>query len=130
MTQAMRISGAVCTSKPPAPHPHARKIALLVIASAVLSACNEKSEIKVYRVVRPEGDKAGLSQISGISDASTGESPRVASAPAPVSGTVPGNWEPQPLVEMRQASYLVKRENGAVADVSLVRLGGGAGGTL
>jgi hypothetical protein len=31
---------------------------------------------------------------------------------------------------MRQASYLVKGENGAVADISLVRLGGGAGGTL
>ena len=31
---------------------------------------------------------------------------------------------------MRQASYLVKGENGAVADISFVRLGGGAGGTL
>jgi hypothetical protein len=31
---------------------------------------------------------------------------------------------------MRQASYLVKGANGAAADISLVRLGGGAGGAL
>src|SRR3954468_9659033 len=130
MMRAMGISGAVCTSKPPAAHPHARKVALLLIVSLALSACNEKSEIKVYRIVRPEGDKTGFSHISGISDPSTAETPPVASALAPVSGTVPRNWEPQPLAEMRQASYLVKGENGAVADISLVRLGGGAGGTL
>src|SRR4051794_10382646 len=105
MMPAMRISDAVCTSKPPAAHPPARKIALLLIASLALSACNEKSEIKVYRVVRPEGDKAGFSHISGISDPSTVETPGVPSAPASLSGTIPGNWEPQPLAEMRQASY-------------------------
>src|SRR3954471_17321376 len=104
MMPATRISGAVCTSKPPAAHLHGRKIALLLIASAVLSACNEKSEIKVYRIVRPEGDKAGFSHISGISDPSPAETPPVSSAPAPVSGTVPSKWEPQPLAEMRQAS--------------------------
>src|SRR3954470_8252322 len=112
MMPAIRISGAVCTSKPPAPYPQARKIALLLVASAVLSACNEKSEIKVYRIVRPEGDKTGFSHISGVSDPSTAETPPVASALAPFSGTVPSNWEPQPLAEMRQASYLVKGENG------------------
>src|SRR5436309_4123376 len=42
----------------------------------------------------------------------------------------PPNWEPQPLSQMRQASFLVKGDNGAVADISFVSLGTGAGNVL
>src|SRR5947208_14239547 len=42
----------------------------------------------------------------------------------------PPNWEPQPLSQMRQASFLVKGDNGAVADISFVSLGAGAGNVL
>ena len=44
--------------------------------------------------------------------------------------TTPPNWEAQPLSQMRQASFLVKGDNGAVADVSFVSLGSAAGNVL
>lgn len=44
--------------------------------------------------------------------------------------TTPPNWEPQPLSQMRQASFLVKGDNGAVADISFVSLGSAAGNVL
>src|SRR5206468_6396175 len=49
---------------------------------------------------------------------------------ADISVSVPANWEPQPLSQMRQASFLVKGDNGAVADVSFVSLGSAAGNVL
>ena len=42
----------------------------------------------------------------------------------------PLNWEPQSLSQMRQASFLVKGENSAIADISLVSLGPSAGNVL
>ncbi|MCK9589700.1 MAG: hypothetical protein WC076_12025 [Terrimicrobiaceae bacterium] len=50
--------------------------------------------------------------------------------PSQVTGNPPQNWEAQPLSSMRQASYLVKGDNGAIADISLVTLAGPAGGDL
>ena len=101
-----------------------RAVCLLLFA-ALLGACNEKSEIKVYRIARPQG---------GAADVSAGEAaPPMENMPMPGSmtaGTVPPSWEKQPLAQMRQASFLVKGENGKMADISLVRLSGGAGGTL
>jgi hypothetical protein len=47
-----------------------------------------------------------------------------------ISSNPPANWQPQPLSSMRQASYLVKGDNGATADISLVILPGPAGGIL
>jgi hypothetical protein len=52
---------------------------------------------------------------------------------APTASTAvstPPNWEPQPLSQMRQASFLVKGDNGAIADISFVSLGAGAGNAL
>lgn len=57
----------------------------------------------------------------GIAPASQSESASVSTPP---------NWEPQPLSQMRQASFLVKNDNGAVADISLVSLGPAAGNVL
>jgi hypothetical protein len=70
------------------------------------------------------------------------EKDAIASTNAPVKSTLervpkaagnvatPPNWEPRPLSEMRQASFLVKGENGAVADISFVKLGPAAGNVL
>jgi hypothetical protein len=44
--------------------------------------------------------------------------------------STPPNWEPQPLSQMRQASFLVNGDNGAVADISFVSLGSAAGNVL
>ena len=59
--------------------------------------------------------------------------PRMPGGLAPTAETAvttPPNWEAQPLSQMRQASFLVKGENGAVADVSFVSLGSAAGNVL
>jgi hypothetical protein len=54
-----------------------------------------------------------------------------ATAPPTTSNVpVPANWEAQPLAQMRKASFLVKGENGAVADISFVALGPAAGNVL
>ena len=105
----------------------------LLAASTLLAACNEKSEIKVYRLAKPEGQAAAPAPAGDMS----GGMPAMENLPMPgpmaasVSvGTAPSTWETQPLAQMRQASFLVKGEKGGVADISLVRLGGGAGGTL
>jgi hypothetical protein len=44
--------------------------------------------------------------------------------------TVPAGWQEQPPTSMRLATYLVKAEGGAKADVSVVKLGGSGGGML
>jgi hypothetical protein len=53
-------------------------------------------------------------------------------APNPGISNVPtpSNWEAQPLAQMRQASFLVHGDNGAVADASLVTLGSSSGDVL
>src|SRR5206468_11590839 len=56
--------------------------------------------------------------------------PGVLAPEAETAVTTPPNWEPQPLSQMRQASFLVKGDNGAVADISLVSLGSAAGNVL
>jgi hypothetical protein len=42
----------------------------------------------------------------------------------------PPNWESQPLSQMRQVSFLVHGNNGAIADISFVSLGPAAGSVL
>jgi len=96
-----------------------------------LSGCEKKDEkIKVYRVAKaplelPAPDKApmatgGDSQLPPANSASTSS----ATIPAPAG------WEAQPPSQMRQASFLVRDEKGAVADISLVTLGAAAGNVL
>jgi hypothetical protein len=60
-------------------------------------------------------------------------SPAASSLTAPASSVtaeIPKNWEPQPLSQMRLASFLVRGENGASADISFVVLGPAAGNIL
>jgi hypothetical protein len=102
-----------------------------VAVAIFLSACDrEDQQIKVYRT-----SKAPL-QATPSADATM---PTNASSPSslpggvpimPVTGAVPPNWEPQPLSQMRQASFLVHGDNGTVADISFVTLGSAAGNVL
>src|SRR5436305_5116796 len=61
-------------------------------------------------------------------------SPSMPGGMAPTATTasvsVPPNWEVQPLSQMRQASFLVKGRNGAMADISFASLGVSAGNVL
>jgi hypothetical protein len=99
-----------------------------------VSGCNDKDEIKVYRVSKenpaPENPAMpGMEPMGG--PMAGGAQPSLAAEPAPgIADTAPSGWVSQPPSSMRQASYLVKGDNGATADVSLVTLGGSAGGIL
>src|SRR5215510_6502535 len=107
----------------------------LVICSAfiaaLLNSCEKNSEIKVYRVSKAPLEESAPQQQDAIPTNTA--APRMPSGLAPTTETTvvtPPNWEPQPLSQMRQASYLVKGDNGAVADVSFVSLGSAAGNAL
>jgi hypothetical protein len=101
----------------------------------VLSGCDNKQDIKVYRVSKesaapavPAADNTGMPSMPG---AGMPAQPGMSAEPGPaITSTPPAGWEPQPPSAMRLASFLVKGDNGATADISLVMLGGPAGGGL
>lgn len=109
----------------------ARVIWLSLIVVSLL-ACDNKSEIKVYRVSKAPLEEAGPEQPSAMP--ANAPSPSMPGGMAPVASTAsaptPPNWEPQPLSQMRQASFLVKGDKGAVADISFVSLGASADNVL
>jgi len=106
---------------------------VVVAALALLWGCNrDDQQIKVYKVA-----KAPLE----TTPAPEAAMPTNASSPSTLSANVPGltttttaeapkNWEPQPLSQMREASFIIRGDNGATADISLVRLGPAAGNIL
>ena len=107
----------------------------LVICSALIGAlltsCEKNSEIKVYRVSKAPLEESAPQQQDAVPTNTA--APRMPGGLAPAADTTvvtPPNWEPQPLSQMRQASFLVKGDNGAVADVSFVSLGSAAGNVL
>src|SRR5437773_990415 len=113
----------------------ARFCSLLVICPAmfavVLTGCEKNSEIKVYRVSKaPLEESASQQQDALPTNTAAPRMPGGLSPPAETAIATPPNWEPQPLSQMRQASFLVKGDNGAVADISFVSLGTGAGSVL
>ncbi len=108
-----------------------RLLTCLLLFPLWFAGCNRgNDQIKVYRLVKPSGESEPL------------EKDAVASTNAPVKSTLerlptasgniptPPSWQPQALSEMRQASFLVKGESGAVADISFVKLGPAAGSML
>jgi hypothetical protein len=100
----------------------------LVIA---LAACEKNSEIKVYRVSKaPLEESASQQQDAMPTNTAAPRMPGGLAPTAETAVTTPPNWEPQPLSQMRQASFLVKGDNGAVADISFVSLGTAAGNVL
>ena len=118
-------------------------LAALFLAGVLVSGCKDKDAVKVYRISKAEPEAPAPAD-SGPSRQAPADAVHAnlgtggAGAPMPASGgpsqpalitqTPPPNWERQPLSSMRQASYLVKGDNGAAADISLVILAGPAGG--
>jgi hypothetical protein len=100
--------------------------ALVVVMLA--AGCDKKPEIQVYQLIKAPPEFADASatptmtpQVQpGMGDEQTAE----------ITATPASGWEPQPPSSMRQASFLVKGDNGKIADISLVTLGGEAGGVL
>jgi len=112
-------------------------IPMAVLATAWATSGCGKDEVRVYQAPREVpvtavADRGG----SGAAPASAsgpGGSPGAATEPserAPVPWTVPAGWEEKPASGMRVASYAVKRPDGRSADISVVAMGGGAGGEL
>lgn len=130
-------------------------IAILTLATA----CKDKQEPKVYSVANPPAPApAAMSQggtpaamppghpaIGGAMSQggempaslpsghpAMGGAPAMGGGPTPEisSGTIPPHWTMQAPTSMRLASFVVKGEQGATADISLIALNGAAGGTL
>lgn len=102
-----------------------------VVLLAALTACDKNSEIKVYRVSKaPLEQSAPQQQDAMPTNTAAPRMPGSLPPAAETAVTTPPNWEPQPLSQMRQASFMVKGDNGAVADVSFVSLGSAAGNVL
>src|SRR5246127_2993639 len=97
-----------------------------------LSACDRSDQqIKVYRVSKAPLEESAPQQQDAMPTNTA--APRMPGGLAPTAATeitTPPNWEPQPLSQMRQASFLVKDDKGAVADISFVSLGTAAGNVL
>jgi hypothetical protein len=104
-------------------------LSLLVFA---LAACKRESEIKVYRVSKAPLEESGTDQQGAMP--ANAPSPSMPGGMAPTTSNAsvatPPNWQPQPLSQMRQASFLIKGDKGAVADISFVSLGSSAGNAL
>jgi hypothetical protein len=98
-------------------------LVLLVLAAG----CDKKPEIQVYQLIKaPEfADGSATPAMTPQVHPNTGDEQT-----AEIIATPASRWEPQPPSAMRQASFLVKGDNGAIADISLVTLGGEAGGVL
>ena len=102
-----------------------------VLVAAVLTGCEKNSEIKVYRVSKaPLEESASQQQDAMPTNTAAPRMPGRLAPAAETAITTPPNWEPQPLSQMRRASFLVKGDNGAVTDISFVSLGAGAGNVL
>jgi hypothetical protein len=105
---------------------------ILISAVLVLCGCErDDQQIKVYRIAK--------APLESTPPPDTSMMPTNASSPSASSFTAPGlsdiadvpkNWEPQPLSQMRLASFLVRGANGATADISFVMLGPAAGNIL
>jgi len=110
----------------------------LLLALGVSTGCKDKDAVKVYRVSKgepespaPQASEPGGGGMGSLPPMGAPSVPGTPSTqPSQVAGTAPANWEAQPLTSMRQASFLVKGDNGATADISLVALAGTAGGVL
>src|SRR6266853_959946 len=106
-------------------------IIYLGLSAALLVSCEKNSEIKVYRVSKaPLEESAAQQQDAMPTNTAAPRMPGSLASAADTSVSIPPTWEPQPLSQMRQASFLVKGQNGAVADISFVSLGSAAGNVL
>ena len=120
-------------------------VVMVVSALAWMAAGCGKDEIRVYQApqdappvaaANPQGktpQNSPASEIPGSaasgSSSSVGSESSASERPA-VPWTVPAGWEEKPASGMRVASYGVKRTDGRSVDISVVAMGGGAGGEL
>ncbi len=116
-----------------------RRTRILVAAFFIagLIGCERRDEtIKVYRVEKaplqaaPANVEEGAAAIADLPPSHPPIATNGVPSPAVPSASVPPNWEPQPLSEMRKASYVVHASDGSSADISFVALGGTAGDVL
>jgi len=105
---------------------------LIIVAALAICGCErDDQQIKVYRIAKaplestPPPDNSMMPTNASSPSASSMTAPGTANV-----ADVPKNWEPQPLSQMRLASFLVRGANGATADVSFVMLGPAAGNVL
>jgi hypothetical protein len=107
-------------------------IYLALFAFALVAGCRRESEIKVYRVSKAPLEESASSDENALPANAPSPPMPGGMAPTTSSGSIatPPDWEPQPLSQMRQASFLVKGDNGAVTDISFVSLGAAAGNVL
>jgi len=99
--------------------PALKAVLLGNIVSLALCSCNN-DKIEVYRIPK-EGTNVAMESGAG----SLAPAP---SAENPVKWTPPDGWFPQPLSEMRLASFKVAGANASSADVSVTAFPGEAGG--
>ncbi len=120
-------------------------VVMVVSALAWMAAGCGKNEVRVYQApqdappvaaVNPQGGATQTPPASEIprsaasgSPSSAGPESSASERPA-VPWTVPAGWEEKPASGMRVASYGVKRPDGRSVDISVVAMGGGAGGEL
>ena len=120
-------------------------VVMVVSALAWMAAGCGKDEVRVYQAPQdappvaaanpqgkttqtPSASEVPESAASGSSSSARSESS--ASERPAVPWTVPAGWEEKPASGMRVASYGVKRPDGRSVDISVVAMGGGAGGEL
>jgi hypothetical protein len=108
-----------------------KAVVVCVALAATLIACEKNSEIKVYRVSKAPLEEAAPQQQDAMpTNTAAPRMPGALPSAADTAVARPPNWVAQPLSQMRQASFLVKGDNGAVADISFVSLGSAAGNVL
>ena len=90
----------------------------------------DDGKIKVYRVAKASLESSASEQGIMPTNAASPAFPAGVPPIGATNATIPANWEPQPLSQMRRASFLVHGENGAIVDISFVSLGPAAGNVL
>lgn len=116
-----------------------------LLSALLFTGCKDKKSVQVYRVAKGEsaetpqppeqamaaGAVPPMGGMGGMPAAGAALPPEAAAKQAAqVADVAPAGWEKQPLSSIRQASYLVKGADGATADISIIILGGAAGGPL
>src|SRR5262249_6880934 len=88
---------------------------ILALCVALLVSCEKNSDIKVYRVSKAPLEQSAPSQQDAMpTNTAAPRMPGGLARTAETGVTTPPNWEPQPLSQMRQASFLVKGDKGAI----------------
>jgi hypothetical protein len=93
------------------------------------TAC-KKDEIQVYRVAKETPAPAMPMGAPPAGGAMPGAENLAGAADRNITWTLPAGWTEKPASQMRVGSFSAKASNGREADVSVVSLGGGAGGDL